>query len=90
MRQIGFKSGILLKKDEMLIKRTIFRISRGLSVFQTLEEDSVFGNENTDMKEKKVIFYLFFGFGTSEIMQRKINRTLDIYCLKSINYPKNE
>lgn len=39
MKQIGFKCGIMFKKDELRIKRIIFRISRGLSVFHTLDED---------------------------------------------------
>ena len=60
-----------------------------MSVFQTLE-DSVFEGDGGDQREKKIVFYLFFGFGTSEIVRRKINRTLEIYCMKSIDYPKSE
>lgn len=85
MKQIGFKCGVMYKKDEIRIKRIIFRISKGLSVFHTLDEEG-----KADQNEKKVIFYLFFGFGTSDIMQRKINRTLEIYCFKMVDYPKND
>ena len=64
MKQIGFKCGILYKKDEMIIKRVIFRISRGLSIFQTLEDEG-FRKEDATKKDRKIAFYLFFGFGTS-------------------------
>jgi hypothetical protein len=40
MKQIGFKCGVMYKKDELRIKRLIFRISRGLSVFHSLDGDS--------------------------------------------------
>jgi hypothetical protein len=86
---VGFKCGILYKRDELMIKRIIFRMSRGLSVFHTLEEE-VFGEEAKEAGDKKIIFYLFFGFGTSPIMQTKVNKTLEIYCSMTLEYPKNE
>jgi hypothetical protein len=60
-RQIQFKCGVLLKQDEAILRRTLFRVTKGLSIYYSVEYLN--DQDSPEQHQCQVIFFLVFGYG---------------------------
>jgi hypothetical protein len=86
------KVGIVERKNEYNLKKTIFRISRNNCFIIFFQFSDIFPSILEKEEENKLVFYLLFSGNKDGILHEKICKIINLYCLKDykvINTYKN-
>ena len=69
--KVGFKTGIINAEEEMRFKRTIFRITKGNCMIETVHFDDIF-DKLQDNESRKVVFFVLFPAQENNYLEKKV------------------
>jgi len=69
--KVGFKTGIIKAEEEMRFKRTIFRITKGNCMIETVHFADIFDTLQ-DIESSKMVFFVIFPAQENNYFEKKI------------------
>ena len=87
--RIGLKCGVIGKQEEAILRRTLFRMTKGLSIYESVDLEAVCGEGEGAGQAGKTAFFLILGSGQSRALSSKVERLLENYGIRSYDYPRS-
>jgi hypothetical protein len=79
---------VIGKQEEAILRRTLFRMTKGLSIYTSIDYNDC-QMEADGQQDGKSVFYLIFGYGESKVMSSKVEKLLENYNINSYKYPSS-
>lgn len=86
--QINIKAGVIKVKDELSLKRTIFRISRN-NCFVMFAPYQAITDKMEKLQEEFLVFFLLFSGLKGGPLDRKLDRLVSSFSAQNYYIPQN-